>query len=226
MNIVEILVSAPVTIMLFLCVFSYVNKKQIAEKIGLKNKLIAAFPSDKTQKIYFTIYTIICFGVILMFFLFYKRNFLFVIKRIAVMALLCPIVWIDKKEQIIPNAVLLVGLIMKVILLVADGIFDFEKFKQTFLPNLIATVIVFVLLMVFVLITRGGMGAGDIKLFTVMALLLGSPSIFSILFFTAFSSFFCAISLLIARKKGKKDNIAFAPMIFAGTLISMFVTGA
>lgn len=72
---------------------------------------------------------------------------------------------------------------------------------------------------------QGSIGAGDIKLFVVMGLLLGLDGIWSAIFLSLVLSFITAIYFLITKRKGKKDAMAFGPALAIGTWLSIFLTG-
>ena len=73
------------------------------------------------------------------------------------------------------------------------------------------------------LITKGrGMGFGDVKLATLMGLLLGFPNILVALFLDFFFGAIMGIILMVAKKKSLKSEIPFGPFLIAGTFLSLF----
>ena len=71
-------------------------------------------------------------------------------------------------------------------------------------------------------LSRGGMGAGDVKLAAFMGAAVGFPLIFVALFISVVSSGLVAVGLLVTRKKGRKEFIPFGPFLVAGTVTAMF----
>lgn len=211
----------------FLCViaFAYVNKVKINKADSFKNKLVAGFPSTKKRWFYLVSVCLASCCVVAMLCLFYERDILFVIKHIIVLALLCPICLIDYREKRIPNFLIIIGLCARVAILLVEMLVSFAEIKHIIISDLLATLIIAGFTLLFIFISRGGIGAGDFKLFIVMALLLGQPGIYYALFFSFFVSFIVAIFLLITKKKGRKDSIAFGPMVLCGTVLSMIVSG-
>ena len=132
---------------------------------------------------------------------------------------------IDMRKQIIPNTLLLAGLIIRLILWIIALILDVNRFLNVVGGEALSCVGFGVFLIWGAVLTRGGIGMGDVKLIMLMALYQGFYGVISSLFFSLFAAFIIAITLLIARKKGKKDAIAFAPSILVGTLLSVFLTG-
>lgn len=79
--------------------------------------------------------------------------------------------------------------------------------------------IIFYLIAVF---SRGGMGGGDIKLFTVSGLVLGYPLLFlSILIATVAGSIYGTLFILF-KGGSKKSKIPFGPFIAVGCLVALF----
>jgi prepilin signal peptidase PulO-like enzyme (type II secretory pathway) len=74
-------------------------------------------------------------------------------------------------------------------------------------------------LMLFSLvISRGAMGLGDVKLATFAGLALGWPLIVPALFLMALSGGLTALVLLLSGLRGRKDPIPYAPFIAAAAL--------
>ena len=70
-------------------------------------------------------------------------------------------------------------------------------------------------------ITRGGVGMGDVKLFFVAGLYLGSGGIMAVIVTTVFSSAVYSIVQLVRKKAKLKDEIAFAPFVWIGRILAM-----
>ena len=75
------------------------------------------------------------------------------------------------------------------------------------------------------LLMKNSVGAGDMKLFVVMGLLLGMHGIWGAIFASLIVSFVVAIVLLVSKKKTRKDAIPFGPALVVGTFLSVFLTG-
>ncbi|MGD0764921.1 MAG: prepilin peptidase [Dehalococcoidia bacterium] len=74
------------------------------------------------------------------------------------------------------------------------------------------------LMLLALIISRGAMGLGDVKLALFSGLLLGWPLAETALILTALAGGAAAVLLLVFGIKGRKDPIPYAPFISAATL--------
>ncbi len=121
----------------------------------------------------------------------------------------------DIKYMIIPDKVLLVFAV----------IFLLERIFLPLLPwwdSLLGAAAGFFLLLFIAVISKGGMGGGDIKLFAVIGLALGTKLVLLTFFFaTLFGAVFGIVGMLIGKvEKGKP--IPFGPYIALGSLTAYF----
>lgn len=125
----------------------------------------------------------------------------------------------DIKKHIIPNKVIVADLVIRAVFLVLEALFvsddpiiALENAGIGFLISIIAA-------LVLLLISRGNMGGGDIKLIAILGLYTGAAKAFAVIFF---SFVFCAVAslvLLITKKRTFKERIPFAPFVFAGMFV-------
>lgn len=154
-----------------------------------------------------------------------EQSILFQCKRMSCMALLFVAAATDYRRQIIPNPLILSGLGFRIVLLLAEAVFERDILAATLFSELIGAVGIFIVCMVFLLIMRNSIGMGDIKLFMVMGLYLGLYSMIDAIMSSLILAFIGAVILLLMHKKGKKDSLPFAPAVLAGTYLSVFLTG-
>ncbi|KGX93478.1 prepilin peptidase [Pontibacillus halophilus JSM 076056 = DSM 19796] len=89
--------------------------------------------------------------------------------------------------------------------------------------SLIGAVVGFLLLFVIIMASRGGMGAGDMKLFGVIGLVLGWKLTLLAFFLSTLYGTIGSISLLAFRIIDRKNPIPFGPYIILGSLTSYFI---
>lgn len=121
----------------------------------------------------------------------------------------------DIAYMIIPDKVLLFFLPFVII---ARFIAPLEPWWDSAL----GAVIGFSILLLIAVVSKGGMGGGDIKLFFVLGLVLGTIQTLLTLFFAAFIGMLAGFVLLISRKQGRKTPIPFGPSIAAAAIIVYF----
>jgi leader peptidase (prepilin peptidase)/N-methyltransferase len=77
------------------------------------------------------------------------------------------------------------------------------------------------LFLLIVILSRGGMGLGDVKMAALMGIMLGYPSVLVAIFLGIMAGGIVAIVLLAARKKGRKQAIPFGPFLALGTMLAL-----
>lgn len=75
------------------------------------------------------------------------------------------------------------------------------------------------IMLLCMLLSRGGLGAGDVKLFAVLGLHFGMLGILNVLFYTCLLTAVASIILLVARKMKWKDTIPMSPFILGACLV-------
>ena len=146
-------------------------------------------------------------------------------KMIILLAVLFTAANTDARKRLIPNKLVLIGLVLRVVFWVIELITVPDEFLNIVKNDLYACLLVVMFFVVGVLLVKGGIGMGDIKLMLVMCLFQGFYGVVSSLFCSLFVAFVYAIIVLLLRKKTKKDSVAFAPAILLGTALSIFLTG-
>ena len=135
------------------------------------------------------------------------------------------IVWIDVNEKRIPNKILAALILIRTFILVLESIaFGGYGLSILFSAAMGGLAGGGMFLLVY-LLSRGGIGMGDVKLFAVLGLYMGIGSIFIVVFFTVMSSAIYSVIMLIRRKIKLKEEIPYAPFVMIGVVLSM-VLGA
>lgn len=121
----------------------------------------------------------------------------------------------DLKYMIIPDKVLLVFSV----------IFIIERFFIPLHPwwnSLLGAVVGFTLLLIIAIVSKGGMGGGDIKLFAVIGFVLGIKLLFVAFFLSTFLGTIGGLIGMALGKSKKKQPMPFGPYIALGTLIAYY----
>ncbi|GIX48684.1 MAG: type 4 prepilin-like proteins leader peptide-processing enzyme [Candidatus Tectimicrobiota bacterium] len=78
------------------------------------------------------------------------------------------------------------------------------------------------LLLLVALLSRGGMGGGDIKLLAMVGAFLGWRAVLVTVFLGALSGAVVGIALILLGKKKRKEPIPFGPFLSLGALVALF----
>ncbi|MBT2693054.1 A24 family peptidase [Bacillus sp. ISL-55] len=111
------------------------------------------------------------------------------------------------------------------VLMFFAGLFLIERVFIPLIPwwdSLAGAAVGFFLLLLIAVVSKGGMGGGDIKLFAVVGFVLGVKMLLLSFFLsTLFGAFFGVIGLLLGAIK-RRQTIPFGPFIALGTLVAYF----
>lgn len=211
-------------ILLSLLDYLFINWKHILgenKKVNIK----AILPSGWKQSIVYLLIPLSLACIAVMYFGFYDCALILTLKRISVIAILWPIAISDFKEYRIPNKLLLYGLLLRFLLLIAELTTDLRLTLTTLANEGIALVFVTIICIGCMLLSRGSLGMGDLKLAMCMSIFLGIEGMCYTMFVSVFFSAFIAIGLLITKKKSRKDALPFAPFILTGSFVGLILTG-
>lgn len=78
-----------------------------------------------------------------------------------------------------------------------------------------------VLFLLIVIASRGGMGLGDVKMAGLMGLMLGFPGIFAGIFLAVVSGGLVAGTILLLKRKNRREPIPFGPFLSLGTMAAI-----
>jgi leader peptidase (prepilin peptidase)/N-methyltransferase len=118
--------------------------------------------------------------------------------------------------KLIPNKILL--FFLAIIIFIRTLFIPFTPWWDPLLGSFLGLL----LLLLIALVSKGGMGMGDVKLFAVLGLFLGWKGIILTLFFSSiFGMFIGGIALLVGLIK-RKEPIPFGPSIAVGALTAYF----
>ncbi len=131
------------------------------------------------------------------------------------LAVLVSVSVVDMHHRIIPDEILLVGTILGLPLIFLTSL-------NHLISGLIGFMAAGLLLLAIAVISKGGMGGGDIKLSAVMGLFLGWQSAAVALFLSFLIGGIVGILLLVTKIKGRKDAVPFGPYLALGGLAAAF----
>lgn len=86
----------------------------------------------------------------------------------------------------------------------------------------LGSIVGFLLIMAIIFISRGGIGAGDMKLFGVLGIVLGLEKVLLTFFLSCIIGSFIGFMLLAFKLITRKQAVPFGPYIIAATFFSYF----
>jgi leader peptidase (prepilin peptidase) / N-methyltransferase len=121
---------------------------------------------------------------------------------------------IDLDHKIIPNIITLPGILAGLSL-------SLQLLPITPLTSLLGVLIGGALFYLIALISKGGMGGGDIKLIAMIGAFLGWHGTLFTIFSSALLGAVVGIMLMVLGKKGRKDKVPFGPFLSFGAILFM-----
>lgn len=121
----------------------------------------------------------------------------------------------DITYMLIPNKILLFFLPFLVIMRIISPL-------DPWYDALIGAGVGYVLLAAIILLSKGGMGGGDMKLFAVLGFVLGWKAMLLTLFLSSFLGAIIGGILMVVNKTSRRQPIPFGPYIVVAGLISYF----
>lgn len=137
-----------------------------------------------------------------------------------IVSILVIISFIDYYHQIIPDS--LVVILIMLTICYKFTVFILCKTPFDLINSILALIIGGGLFLIIALVSKGGMGGGDIKLISILGFILGLKKILLNILLSFIIGAVFSIFLLLLKKKGKKDAIPFGPFINIAFVITLF----
>lgn len=134
-----------------------------------------------------------------------------------ILSSLITIFFIDLKHQIIPDKITYPAILISLLFVILNH----QSSVFNYIFSAIGASVFFLIL--FILTKGKGLGFGDVKLAALMGLFLGFPKIIIAIYSAFLTGAIFGLILILWKKKGLKDKIAFGPFLVAGTILSFFL---
>lgn len=128
---------------------------------------------------------------------------------------------IDLKEMIIPDGLVVTILVLSLIYKITNYLI--YKTPINFIDSLLGLLIAGGLFLAIVIISKGGMGGGDVALVGVLGFTLGVKLIMLTIFLSFVLGGIISLLLLATKIKTRKDPIPFGLFIVLGFIITLFL---
>lgn len=133
------------------------------------------------------------------------------------------ITFIDLEFQIIPDSITLPGILIGMIFAVFLFPDPFEELQKTGLTNsLIGLFVGGGLFFLIAVLSRGGMGGGDIKMMAMIGALMGWKAVLLTTMIGSLAGSVVGIGLMIIKGKDRKTKIPFGPFLALGAVMTLF----
>ncbi|SEQ11095.1 type 4 prepilin peptidase 1 Aspartic peptidase. MEROPS family A24A [Virgibacillus subterraneus] len=138
-----------------------------------------------------------------------------IITAILLISMLMIILVSDITYMLIPNRVLLFFLPLFIIIRIIQPL-------NPWWSSILGVIIGITILALIIIISRGGMGAGDMKLFGILGIILGVDKVLLAFFLSCMIGAIIGMMLLLFRVIERNQPVPFGPYIVAATLITFF----
>lgn len=146
------------------------------------------------------------------------------IKYCLLTPMLFSVAYIDYKQNIIPNRLVLTMAEVGMLLTFIFGLSDINLAMDMLLGMVLGTAIFGILTILGRMVSgKDSMGLGDVKLIAALGLFFGSSNILAISIISFLIGAIISIILIIAKKKKINEYIPFGPFIVIASFISIFV---
>lgn len=168
-----------------------------------------------------------CMGIIIFIAIFFGSGYIndkIDLLKVFIVILGCGIamVW-DVVKKIIPNRLIISMIVIRIIILCFEIVFRNDIIRQIVIKSAIGMVVTFLILMIFSLISKGGLGMGDVKLISVIGFYCGIYLVINSLMISLLLCTVISVISIIMKKRKLKDKIAFGPYIFIGVILSILL---
>ena len=132
----------------------------------------------------------------------------------ALTSTLLTVAVIDYDHKIIPNTITLPGVVIGLGL-------SLRALPITPLASLLGIILGGAFFYLIALVSRGGMGGGDIKLIAMIGAFLGWQGAIFTIFSGALLGSLVGVTLMLLGRKGRKDKVPFGPFLSTGAILFM-----
>lgn len=146
-----------------------------------------------------------------------------IFKMVGALCVLSVISITDIALYKIPNACVLILLVLRIASIVPELFINDRSILQGLLNSCIAGIVSLIFLLFVSKITHGGIGLGDVKLFGAFGFLCGvNATVYTLVLSFLFSAI-VSVVLLITKKKQLKDGLPMGPFIWFGFALSIIL---
>jgi len=128
---------------------------------------------------------------------------------------------IDLEQGLILNKVVYPGMVVALLLALYPWPWLTQSIGMRVAYAALGGGIGFALFLLIAIVSRGGMGWGDVKLAALIGLATGFPLVFLAIIMGAILGGIVAVALVIAKKRKRRETIPFGPFLAVATMITL-----
>lgn len=218
----EYIIFSAIALLCFFVVVFYNNAKDILKREGGANRLreYVKVKKNTLAALGFSILGVVLAGFSMKL---YEVSFYYALKRLLLLEFLISVAYVDLKKRIIPNKLQLFGVGMFLCFSLYEIFGLHMGLKQLALDSGKGVLLGGGVFLVCMLISGGGMGMGDVKLFSVIGLILGWIGVFNVTFWSVFGIAVYGIVMMCRKKMDKKSMVPMGPFALIGMCITIFM---
>lgn len=202
--------------------------KETADRISVfrnsdPNELFTSKEISKVEKVVLlVVVAVLCFASTMKI-MDKVHDIIGIVKMIVCLLGLLGAACFDYREHRIPNIFPLV-IALSAVLLLGLGVLAEQAGAIAYVTTgILSSVVCGLILVVASVVTKQGVGAGDIKLICAIALIAGVYTVMGTLFFGVVSCSVYGIIALILKKKSVSSAVPFGPFLLFGYVLTLFL---
>jgi len=129
----------------------------------------------------------------------------------------------DYRHKKIPNSYVLSFFAVWVLITVPRLFADIDGTLLLLWDSTLGAVLSFVLFILVYIISRKGIGGGDVKFMTVAGLYLGLNGVLPAILYASVLTAITGGVLILSKRIGRKDSLPFAPFLYVSFIIVVFL---
>jgi prepilin signal peptidase PulO-like enzyme (type II secretory pathway) len=130
---------------------------------------------------------------------------------------------IDMKTRRIPNALVLTMLAAWILIMTPKLFLDVNTVMEVLIDSVLGFVFGGGIFLLVYIISRRGLGGGDVKFMAMAGLYLGFGGTIPAILYGTILATLVGFALILSKKIGRKDTMPLAPFICVGILITLFL---
>lgn len=142
--------------------------------------------------------------------------------RIVLLALGYVAAWSDFKQKRVSNKLVLVMVVAWMVILTPRFFYFAEQALAAALAGIVGFLVAGVLFLLVYLISRKGLGGGDVKFMAAAGLYLGLSGVLPAMLWGAILAAITGLILIATKKMGRKDTIPLIPFLYIGIVMTVY----